>query len=191
MIAIVMRENNKPGRKLPAMVETALHPRPIFSTILQSDANGRNSNLSFLGRVRMRRGKKVTVHSIKKAKSTATGYKQRPITAPVLKKACYSISKDNFPCIHHEEPTQEPTEEPTQEPKVHNTVKNMGMVQDQVIQSNRMPRMESATNDVGRMQKNGMQHTSKYPSTNDRKQPANTDLNGERNMQSHTSIEGT
>ena len=60
------------------MVETTLHPRPVFSTFLQSDANTTNDALSYHNYQRLLRAHKVSLLQDKRAKAYIPGYKKPP-----------------------------------------------------------------------------------------------------------------
>lgn len=62
------------------MAETSLHPRPEFSTFLQSDANRGGDGLSYHDYRRALRYNKVAMLQQKKARSHIPGYKKRPVT---------------------------------------------------------------------------------------------------------------
>lgn len=72
-----------------SMAETSLHPRPDFSTLLQSDANGRRDGLSYYDYQRALRYKRVAILQQKKANSYIPGYKKRPATGPTLSRQVF------------------------------------------------------------------------------------------------------
>lgn len=64
------------------MVETAVRPRPQFSTFLLSDANAGGDGLSFHDYKRILRSRRVHLLQEKQASSRVPGYKWRPNDYP-------------------------------------------------------------------------------------------------------------